>query len=61
MKIEDLLQQYLRVSLPAKVYDAPKEAVTFDKMVVVFSTATCKTIKMVVFFNTEEGKIKGQF
>jgi hypothetical protein len=47
--------------LTAKVYDAPKDAVNFDKMIVIFSNPLCKTIKMVTFYDTKTQKVTGSY
>jgi hypothetical protein len=61
MKIDTILNQYKSAGLAAKIVDAPKDAVTFDKLIVVFSTPACKTIKMVSLYSEKEQKIVGQY
>lgn len=42
-----------------EVKDAPKDAVTFDKMVIVFTASN--TIRSLYFYSSKEDKILGQF
>lgn len=61
MKLENIISSYVAADLTAKVYDAPQDAVTFDKMIVVFSSPACKTIKMVTFYDTKTQKVTGSY
>jgi len=61
MKLENVISSYVAADLIAKVYDAPKDAVTFDKMIVVFSSPACKNIKMVTLYDTRTQKVTGSY
>lgn len=59
--LKNVLSSYAAAGLTAKVYDAPKDAVLFDKMVVVFSTNACKSIKMVTLYDSRINKVIGSY
>ena len=59
MNLKKTIESYASAGLSAKVVDAPKDANNFDKMIVVYSSPACKTIKMVTMYSTKEGKVVG--
>lgn len=46
---------------PTKVVDAPRDAQTFDKMLVVYSDQTRRTIRRVSFYNSKTNKMMGDY
>jgi hypothetical protein len=61
MTLDNIVKSYVTAGLTTKVYDAPKDAVTFDKMIVIFSTPACKSIKMVMLHSSKTQGIVGKF
>lgn len=59
--IESMIATFQKAGFPSKLVDAPKDAVTFDKMLIVFSTQTMKTIRQVHLFSTKENKFIGSY
>jgi len=57
--IENALQRILDDGFPAIIVDAPKDAIRFDKFLVVYSDETKKTIRQVHFYSTKENKFIG--
>lgn len=54
-------QMYEDNGLPACLKSAPKNAVTFYKMLIIFSDESLKTIRKVLFYNSRKDKFVGEF
>ena len=59
--IESTIETFRKAGFPSKLIDGPKDAVTFDKMLIVYSTQTMKTIRQVHLFSTKENKFVGAY
>lgn len=59
--LESMATSWAKAGFPTQVVDAPKDAVTFDKMLIVYSTKEMKTIKQVHIYSTKENKFLGRF
>ncbi len=60
-KIESECSQWNNMGFPAVVKDAPKDAVTFDKVMIVYSDENKKSIRRVSFFCTMTNQIVANF
>lgn len=58
-QLNQLVKTWEQNGFRVKIADAPEDAVTFDKMVVVFNESGL--IRLVYFYSSIEDKILGQF
>lgn len=59
--LEKELRFWQDAGFTAEVVDAPKEALTFNKMLIVFSSELRKSIKQVSFYSSETNKFVANF
>lgn len=59
--LDSMVQALESAGFPCVVADAPKDAKTFDKMMIVYSTKEKKTIKQVHLYSSTEDKFLGRF
>ena len=60
-QLESMVVTLEKVGFPSKIVGAPKGAVTFDKMLIVYSTKEMKTIKQVHLYSSTEDKFISRF
>ena len=53
--------QWYEAGLTTAVVQAPKDAVTFDKMLVVYADDNMKMIRQVNLYNSKEDRFVGQY
>jgi hypothetical protein len=58
-RLERIREQWCEAGLTTMLVLAPREAVTFDKMLIVFSDENLKVIRQVSFYNSKEDKFIG--
>lgn len=61
LKIDFAQKLWENNGFTVKITDAPKDAQTFDKMMIVFSDESKKMIRRVIFFSNKENKIIAEF
>lgn len=59
--LENMIKSLAEAGFPCKMVDAPQEAVTFDKMLVVYSTKEMKTIKLIHLYSSKQDKFLAHF
>lgn len=57
--IDQLVRKWEDNGFSVKIFDSPKDAVSFDKMVIVYSDVG--SIRLVYFYCSKTDKICGQF
>jgi hypothetical protein len=60
-KMERIRDEWYEAGFTTSLVNAPKDAVTFDKMLVIFSDANMKQIRQVSFYNSKEDKFIGHW
>ena len=57
--LEHWQKTWKQAGFPTKVVDAPKDAYTFDKMLVIYADPQCKVIRRVSLYNSKTNKMMG--
>ena len=57
--LEHWQKTWANSGFPTKVVDAPKDANTFDKMLVIYADKDCKVIRRVSLYNSKTNKMMG--
>lgn len=60
-KLDQLKRLWTMGGCSVQVVDAPKDAQSFDKMIIVFADNGRKTIKRVSLYNSTEDKIVSEY
>ena len=61
-RLEEDMKWYEQLGYPVELVDAPKDAQTFDKMLVISSReGDIRTVVQVVFYSSKENKIISRF
>lgn len=59
--IESMAATLEKAGFPTKIADAPKDAVTFDKFLIVYSDKSMKVIRQVHLYSSKDQKFIGRF
>lgn len=60
-KLEQAINLWREYGFETRVFDAPKDASTFDKMLVIYSDVQNNKIRQVAFVNTATNRIVAEF